>query len=271
MKLPIAPVSMPAELRGVKNGQLPPELLVLCGLPGSFKMTPRAAAALKALIAAAVQAGFDVRATGTYRSYAQQERLFLSRYTTEPLDGRPTKTWNGVKYWQKPGTAVAATPGSSNHGLGLAVDFAEERDGDPGVESVSTRFVEWLCANAHRFGYSAELQSEPWHWRYVAGDNVPAEVQAFHAGSANVAGPTPPPAPPAPPAPAIITLPVLRLNSRGEAVKELQRRLTAAGLPTPADGWFGPVTDKLVRTFQRRKGLLVDGVVGPITWYALAH
>lgn len=269
MKLPIAQMTLPAELRGVKNGQLPPELLVPCGLPGNFKMTPRAAAALKALIGAAVQAGFDVRATGTYRSYAQQERLFLSRYTTEELAGRPTKTWNGVKYWQKPNTAMAATPGSSNHGLGLAVDFAEERDGDPGVESVSTRFVEWLCANAARFGYSAEHQSEPWHWRYVAGDRVPAEVEAFHAGSTHVAGPAPVTPPPPPPAPAASTLPVLGLNARGDAVKELQRRLTAAGFPIAADGWFGPVTDKVVRAFQRSRKLLADGVVGPVTWRAL--
>jgi LAS superfamily LD-carboxypeptidase LdcB len=74
---------------------------------------------------------------------------------------------------------MAATPGTSNHGLGLAIDFAEERDGRPPVESVSDRFVRWLIKNAATYGFSAELQSEPWHWRYVAGDQIPRAVLDF--------------------------------------------------------------------------------------------
>lgn len=37
------------------------------------------------------------------------------------------------------------------------------------------------------------------------------------------------------------------------------------------DGWYGPSTAAVVREFQRRAGLYVDGVVGPRTWAALAH
>jgi LAS superfamily LD-carboxypeptidase LdcB len=176
--LPVMPVRLPRELRGQRNGELPRRLLVPCGI-GSFVMVPTAARACRALVAAAAEAGFVVRATGTYRSLAQQETLFRSRYTRTPLPGRPSKTWNGERWWQLPKTAAAARPGTSNHGLGLAVDFGEERDGDPQPESVSPAFVRWLVRNAHRFGFSAELQSEPWHWRYVAGDNVPDAVAAF--------------------------------------------------------------------------------------------
>jgi LAS superfamily LD-carboxypeptidase LdcB len=67
---------------------------------------------------------------------------------------------------------MAAAPGTSNHGWGLAVDFAEELDGDTQPESVSAKFVKWLIRNAATYGFSAEVQSEPWHWRYVAGDKL---------------------------------------------------------------------------------------------------
>ena len=47
-------------------------------------------------------------------------------------------------------------------------------------------------------------------------------------------------------------------------MRALQRRL---GLP--ADGIFGPQTERAVRRFQRRHGLAPDGVVGPATRRAL--
>lgn len=71
---------------------------------------------------------------------------------------------------------------NSNHGLGLAVDVGEERDGDAGTESIDAGTVAWLIGNAHLYGFSAELQSEPWHWRYFAGDAIPPAVLAFEQG-----------------------------------------------------------------------------------------
>jgi peptidoglycan hydrolase-like protein with peptidoglycan-binding domain len=41
----------------------------------------------------------------------------------------------------------------------------------------------------------------------------------------------------------------------------------AAGLKT--DGAFGQKTEGAVKTFQRDKGLVADGVVGPKTWERL--
>lgn len=62
----------------------------------------------------------------------------------------------------------------------------------------------------------------------------------------------------------------LRRGSGGVRVLDLQRRLVAAGFDCgPLDGRFGPLTEGAVRAFQRRRGLAVDGVVGPETGRAL--
>jgi hypothetical protein len=260
-KLPVKPVSMPSSLKGVQNGRLPETSLESCGV-ASYKMHPTAARAMRALVAAAKAAGFDVRATGTYRSLESQERLFRQRYVAAEIKGRPTKKWNGVTYWQRPNTAMAATPGTSNHGLGLAIDFAEERDGKPGVESVSAAFVAWLIKHADAYGYSAEAQSEPWHWRYVAGDAVPAKVLE-HEGAA----PAPKPEQLEQPA-----RPTLRRGDKGPQVEQLQRILTAKGFSTRGiDGVFGKFTAGAVRRFQAAHPATgrPDGIVGPRTWKAL--
>ena len=57
----------------------------------------------------------------------------------------------------------------------------------------------------------------------------------------------------------------LRQGSRGEAVKALQYRLRL-----PIVGTFGPATTAAVTAFQRSRGLIADGVVGRVTWAALA-
>ena len=62
---------------------------------------------------------------------------------------------------------------------------------------------------------------------------------------------------------------LLKLGSRGEAVKRMQIALVAAGFNIEPDGDFGPKTDAAVKAFQRREGLTADGVVGPMTLTAL--
>lgn len=61
---------------------------------------------------------------------------------------------------------------------------------------------------------------------------------------------------------------LLRAGSRGEAVRELQRRLTSLGYPLDADGIFGPRTERAVRAFQEEHSLAADGIVGPRTMLA---
>ncbi|MEU5510834.1 peptidoglycan-binding domain-containing protein [Streptomyces fungicidicus] len=63
--------------------------------------------------------------------------------------------------------------------------------------------------------------------------------------------------------------PTLRNGRRGQAVTELQQRLTARGHTLTADGVFGPRTETAVKAFQTQHGLQADGIAGPQTWNAL--
>jgi len=55
------------------------------------------------------------------------------------------------------------------------------------------------------------------------------------------------------------------------AVECLQRLLARAGHSVSLDGRFAGATEAAVRAFQQLGGLVVDGVVGPSTWRALAR
>lgn len=53
------------------------------------------------------------------------------------------------------------------------------------------------------------------------------------------------------------------------SVLTIQRALIKNGIKVVADGDFGPKTDAAIKQFQKSKKLVVDGLVGPITWRAL--
>ncbi len=61
-----------------------------------------------------------------------------------------------------------------------------------------------------------------------------------------------------------------RLGDRGPAVREVQGLLRQLGLLDGDEDGFGARTDRAVREFQQRRGVSVDGVVGPETYRALA-
>jgi hypothetical protein len=62
---------------------------------------------------------------------------------------------------------------------------------------------------------------------------------------------------------------MLQRGSQGLDVLELQSRLRALGYRVAANGIFSWETDTRVREFQKSKGLVADGLVGPKTWAAL--
>lgn len=65
---------------------------------------------------------------------------------------------------------LAATPGESNHGWGIAVDFCQKETTTPAV-------WKWLHANGPVYGWANPAWAlsggsgphEPWHWEYAAG------------------------------------------------------------------------------------------------------
>ncbi|MEI4271072.1 D-alanyl-D-alanine carboxypeptidase family protein [Klenkia sp. LSe6-5] len=129
---------------GYPNGLIPPSALCPLGT-GGHALRCDAAAAYRAMSAAyAGDFGSPLCITDSYRSYASQVTL----------------------YGKKP--ALAAVPGTSNHGWGLAVDLCG------GIESYSSAQYAWMVANAGRFGFihptwadQGNGREEPWHWEYA--------------------------------------------------------------------------------------------------------
>lgn len=178
-KLPIIKVKLCSHLKNVEPGELDPSLLRK--IEGKGQLHHCAADAYEAMDAAANAEGIDLSPTSpadTYRSLAVQEYGFFQRYTDNPkpaLMKQKPRIYKGKAWYLKKGMAPMAVPGTSNHNLGIAIDVAN---------SSGTR-LEWLAKNATSFGFSWEvLPSEPWHLRYVAGDDVPERVKAWKEAKA---------------------------------------------------------------------------------------
>lgn len=83
------------------------------------------------------------------------------------IDTLGKKGWYGkaAPRGTKQATGLAAQPGTSNHGWGLAIDFDQSlvwKKADGNESAAHT----WLAANAADFGFSRD-PNEPWHWNYI--------------------------------------------------------------------------------------------------------
>ena len=269
----IVPIKMPVALKGVEPGKVHASLLR--DIPGGGKLFYLAADAWLAMVEAAKADGVELKPTSsadTYRSYDFQKRGFLQRYQLEPIPGQSTKTFEGKTWYLKKGMAMLATPGKSNHNLGLAVD----------VHSASEKKrINWLIANVEKFGWSWEVvPSEPWHIRYVAGDNVPQAVKDYVARNPKPGSPFGSVAEQKSVAEAKATSPAInsqvdipkrtiRQGSNGPLVKRAQTLLSKHGVAIKIDGDFGPKTAKSVKDFQTKKGIPATGEVDQATWSVL--
>lgn len=175
MPYPVVTVKYCSHLAGKKPSEVTPDVLRKTVSGGKMELC--AADAWDAMVAAAAKDNIVLKPTSLgdqFRSIDQQKAAFLQRYKKEPVANSTSRTWNGQKWWLKKGLAPLAAPNDdaktcSRHMLGLAVDVA----------NASGKILEWLLANEGKFGFSHEVQSEPWHIRYVAGNDVPAAVKEF--------------------------------------------------------------------------------------------
>jgi hypothetical protein len=198
MTLPVLPRIKPADLSGVANGRLPGHLLVTIDMAGRpARCHPQMARALRALLHDCRQAtGVELTNVGHYRSFDAQVALLKARYVRASSG---TRFWDG-SWWRKVTGATVATPGTSDHGWGLAIDAAV-RDPRSGQAAGVYRSAAWNWIRQHltRYGLCwawADEGAEPWHW-HLFEIGAPA-VLAHEAG-------TPPPiAPPEPPAPTAV-------------------------------------------------------------------
>lgn len=63
--------------------------------------------------------------------------------------------------------------------------------------------------------------------------------------------------------------PTLKLLSTGQAVRNLQYKLRAAGYSVAIDGSFGKITESNLQRFQEERGLPQSGMTDSATWAAL--
>ncbi len=143
-------------------------------------------------------------------------------------------------------------------GYGSVEDLvAEARSGVAGQVRLMLRFLEanGLIGTIRRHDWAsfARAYNGPRYKVYRYDSRIAAAYAKHRRGEAPAAGGD-----------------MLRRGDRGEAVKDLQRALTAAGYPAVQDGAFGPATAAAVERFQADHGLGVDGVAGPATFEALA-
>ncbi|WP_456826720.1 M15 family metallopeptidase [Cellulomonas sp. P5_E12] len=161
---------------GYTNGDIPLKVLCAVAFAPSQHLRCDAAEALARMNAAyRVDVGHDLVISGSYRTLEEQISTRAARGT------------------------MAAVPGTSNHGWGLAIDLDQAN----GYRSAQ---YAWLKANAMTYGWhhptymdeGGRGPHEPWHWEFGTSDDAGTSTSVPIA--AGVAAPTDPPQPaPAPP------------------------------------------------------------------------
>lgn len=198
--------------------------------------------------------------------YAAKGGINLGIYNCRPVRGSTEPSIHGE--------GRAADLGINPHGAAWGWDVAntlKDRSGELGVQ----------CLIYARKIWSGSYPDQGWRdYRGLADhfDHVHTELcwdAAYHLTTdkirAALGGVTSVAAPPAPAASSPSGRLLVR-GMRGDDVSALQRKLVT-GYPAycdfPVTGFFGDLTERCVREFQKRSHLVVDGKVGPATRGAL--
>ncbi|RXR25724.1 hypothetical protein EQW78_11925 [Oerskovia turbata] len=156
-----------------------------------------------------------------------------------------------------PATQELGGEGPGLEPIGARWDAALGRGDDRASRSADGR--EPLLAEAGSSGPAGNAPQQPGG---TAAEQPTAVAPAPEPSADEAPVPAPPPAPEDPAAPP-------QQGATGPEVQQVQERLQVHGATVPADGVFGPGTDRALRTFQDANGLEPDGVAGPATRAAL--
>lgn len=156
-----------------RDNPLPDDFTVeLENLDASRKFDKRAIEPLKQMICDMRDRGIkNIWAQSTYRSIEYQKGLY------EKSINKYLKQGKSQEEAQKLTDEYINRPGTSEHHLGLAVDF---NNVDEGFEN--TKAYKWLLENASDYGFILRypkekeditgIEYEPWHWRYVGPEHA---------------------------------------------------------------------------------------------------
>lgn len=127
---------IPRDLAAYGNGRVPSSALKEVGGTGHRLWEP-AAAQLTRLVEDARRAGVHIGITDSYRSYEAQ--VDLARRKGLYSQG-----------------GLAAVPGTSDHGWGMAVDL-----------DLDAKAQAWLRSHGPAYGFHEDTPREPWHWGFT--------------------------------------------------------------------------------------------------------
>ena len=135
----------------------------------NLSLRPEAYEALKKLAEAALKDGVKLTVSSTYRSYEYQKNLFDYWVSVDGLEEAERES---------------ARPGTSQHQLGLALDFAPVDDAFD-----KTPAGKWVYENASKYGWSLSFPQgyehvtgyrwECWHFRYIGKTAVEFQKKWF--------------------------------------------------------------------------------------------
>lgn len=180
------------------------------------------------------------------------------------------------------GTYYVIAAGKCNHaGAGIWQGLSNGNSNFIGIEAENTGLANdlpWpdVQVKAYHRGVAAILKHIGRGAEFCAGHSEYAlplgrktdpsfDMALFRVNVAAILGGTAPPLVLIPPSePAGLNRPTLRRGDTGKLVEQVQ-----AKLKVEVDGIFGAGTEAKVREFQRKQGLVADGIVGPKTWLAL--
>lgn len=213
------------------------------------------------LVRKAYDEGIGIAIVQGFRSFAEQDALYAK--------GRTIK---GVA------KVTNAKGGQSIHNYGLAVDFCIFDDNKQPKWTVNKDWKR-VVAIAEGLGFEAGLHwksfIDPPHLEMTFGLTL-KQLQAGKRPASTVKAPAKSVEHNIKQAPVenyedrpIVPYPnkVIKLGDKGLNIERIQRAVGLTG--KQVDGIFGKQTEKKVKEYQKRKGLVADGIVGKATWNML--